>query len=603
MFTVKRSSPVSTSSKPAEAKRIGSTSRERLQKQHEQKLVDERGQPFVSTSNIPVPAMPNTDVGSIPINVDVSPMLTGFTPTTEHGQFHGMYRDIYYNDPMAGSAADLMSILPFGDFSLGGTSDAKILAPYEETVERLNCRTYMSEMSLDFLVMGQHCSSMLYNDETRIFTDFMPHAPENLEIKPLPFYSQDPIITATFKQETIALLQSDHPRIKRLRQRLGADLFKKIAEEKLELDPLTTIYMPRKSTTDSILGTSYFRRLVPYYLIEKNLYRGTLVESGRRQRGILHLTLGEQDVWDPTPEDLEFFTDLFMNADADPVGAIVATKSGVMADEFRQGGDFWKVTDFSESIMQHKLRALCISEGFLSGDASYATADNALSVFIKMLRSYRDLVTRMFFYNKLFPLVSMLNGFTTKNGKARRGAPIDRNDPEAALFQMNDGSKLFIPTVHWAQQLKPEGDSQYIEMLNSMTEKGVPVPLRVLAAAGGMNLDDLLQGQEDDIAVRKKIAKYNEDIAKLAPQQMESESSALMASMAVNKNPIRSTTIAKRGRVSLMSRNFGEESEVIAHTRTGKRKYVHNQRGANERINKMIAKAASEQTKFQRVRT
>ena len=41
-----------------------------------------------------------------------------------------------------------------------------------------------------------------------------------------------------------------------------------------------------------------------------------LYKSGRRQRGIMHLMLGEEG-WEPSPEDFSAVTDLFMDADAD----------------------------------------------------------------------------------------------------------------------------------------------------------------------------------------------------------------------------------------------------------------------------------------------
>ena len=56
--------------------------------------------------------------------------------------------------------------------------------------------------------------------------------------------------------------------------------------------------------------------------------------------------------------------------------------------------------------------ALGVSESFLSGDASYNTLDHALTIFIEQLRALRGTACNQFFYRKLFPLISVLHGFT-----------------------------------------------------------------------------------------------------------------------------------------------------------------------------------------------
>jgi hypothetical protein len=44
----------------------------------------------------------------------------------------------------------------------------------------------------------------------------------------------------------------------------------------------------------------------------------------------------------------------------------------------------------------------------------------------------------------------------------------------------------------------------------------------------------------------------------------------------------------------LTQRSYGADSEIKTESKTGKLKYVHNQKAANDKINTMIAKAASE---------
>lgn len=552
---------------------------------------------YVSQSSTPMGGMSNTSMSNTPITMDLDPMLTGITPQIEQAYFHRLYRDMYYHDPVAGSAVDLISSLPFSEFTLGGISDPKIANVFAETLERLSLRTLLPEISVDYLVLGAHTSSLLYNKEKKIFTDIMPHAYENLTFENLPFYSQDPIITVKFDAMVQETLKKDTPRMRRIREQIGSSIVEKITSGSLELDPLSTLYIPRKtfSTTDS--GTSFYRRILPMYLIEKNLFRGTLVESARRQRGIMHITLGDGDQWEPTVQDLEFITDLFMNADSDPLGAIIATRLGVSTEELRQGGDFWKHGDFADSILPHKLRALGISEGFLSGDANYNTADTSLTVFIDMMRTYREMLTRKLFYDKLFPLISMLNGYTLNSkGKVVTRDILSEMNPEDAIFRLNDGSKLLIPTIHWGKQLKPEGDSAYMEMLSQMSEKGIPVPLRVMAAAGGLNIDDLLRQQDDDIATRRSMQAYQKKLEEFKVKEAEGDEEATAGALIAlasdsPRGSTRSSVHGRGGKIALLNREYGETGEIKGTSKTGKSKYIINQRGANEKLNTNIVKA------------
>lgn len=604
MMSLKRRAYTAGQEKPKVTSGLGVDSRTRneTKKMTRKPHVGEGG--MMESNSFSVSGMPNTSVGQLPIEIDIDPLLKDivFSENLEQKKLvMRLYRDMYYNDPVCGSAADLYSVLPFSDFSLGGISDPKAMDAFMEACERLNTRTLMPSVSIDHLVTGQFIGSLLYNEQTKNFVDIMPHAADNAKIDELPFYGQDPIITVALPDYIKTLMQnSESTRAASLREMLGASVVEKLSSPSLELDPMSTIYIPRR-TFSTGTGVSWYRRVLPIWLIEKNLFRGTLVESSKRQRGILHLSLGEGDDWIPTIDDMNFMTDLFRNADADPLGAIITTRTGVSADEIRQGGDFWKVTDIWDSTSQFKMRALGISESFLSGDANYASSDNSMSVFIDSMRAYRDDITRKFFYNRLFPIISMVNGFAVnRKGKLIRRDDLMSDNKAKNLQTMNDGSRLLIPTIHWAKQLKPEGDSTYLDMLSSLTEKGVPVPLRAFAAAGGFNLDMLLGSQDEELSVAQRVFEYQKKYKaiqdKYGPPPAEggdgmpslSSSHSAILSHAGLKKPIG------------LNRDYGEQSEVYQFDHSGKKKMVIDQKSANERANKKIMKALKEITRTQK---
>lgn len=1016
-------------------------------------VVENNNDEFKAEAAITGTGMRNTGISTFPVEVDVDPLLRDiFIQENETVLTKSMkeivmrlYRDIYFTDPVCGSVVDFWSVLPFGEFTLGGIPDPKIASIFLENIERMNCRTLLPHAATDILVEGSHTSSMLFNHTRKIFFDIMPHRSEDCEVEPLPFFGQDPIITVTLPDSVKTLMNHSSKRAQALRERLGDSIVDLLKKDVIELDPTTTLYVPRK-TLSGTEGVSYYRRVLPIYLIEKNLFRGTLVESSRRQRGILHITLDDGETR-ASQADMKMISELFMNADADPLGAIIATRNGVMTEEIRcvagdtlvhtdkgvtaieslvscvaivdntkqsvithetkpfsvdvdfrvsngkefvdidqwhytgykdvyevvsesgssiactenhkfsvvdetgefslkalsdieptdylilpkktalsegaifdvstaylfgaisaygrfdkehniltlshkddivlqyvemmldklfscekrryycnvsglynlsmslaalpayllqlglktpyakthspvrtisvpeailsanrdaqlsylaglldsqlgeagfdasgefflrfsslkiapkmkipvdlvkpsstlpyllnslgyktqlrkndsmlyieacgtlykdlkcflvsdhmsalkfkdvltkpatdftctvptelvrsilasvnyieieklprlcsskqlsnedfrsgyydeelymvktlspvaysritglfidcyfervssityagnkptydisvkgnetgnaplyaangflvknSGGDFWKWTDIADSTMAYKLRAMGVSESFASGDASIATADANMTLLIESLSAFRDNITRRVFYNKIFPAISLVHGLTvnTRGKLVRRESMLDSN-VQTNLDRMNDGSRLLIPTVHWAKQLKPEGDTAHMDILNTLTEKGVPVPLRAIAAAGGFNLDSLLANADDDLELTKKISMYSKKIADIkkkygpAAEGSEMEGLASEAERLLNLKKSKSNVLnhGTGNRMSLFARDFGEDFEIKDVTKSGKPKYVHNQKAAQRKMNVALVKA------------
>lgn len=507
-----------------------------------------------------------------------------------------VYLDLYLHDAISGGAADLMSMLPWSDYSLSG-GDAEQLKVFYDSMERFNVVELMPEASLDHNVLGAFIGTGIYSHELKGFSDLMPHSIASCTIEETPIYSADPKITLKVPDEMKNFAKSNDPHMRKIQQRLGSHIVESMKMNEVTLDPLTTFYCPRSSFSTVQTGLSMFHRVLPIYLLERLLYRGTLTEAARRQKSILHIMAGD-DVWEPDSEELTQLVGLFQQAELDPISAIVATQQNVTTNELRQGGDFWKWTDVIPETSDMKMKALGINEAFLSGDATFNTMEVALSVFIEQMRTFRDTMTRKIFYSKMFPILSVVHGFESKTMKQVEQASVHRNRRHAEFasssltkdfnFKINDKNSLLIPQINWHKQLKPEADREYLELLETMSEKGVPVSLRMWAAAGGMDLDTAMEGIEEDKKTREEIAKLSGVPQGEAGGGDEDEDFGDDFSFA---------SMAKRGKKtskSLLSREWGDSGEVIGRTKTGKKKYIHNQKAAHQKQNDNIIKAIRE---------
>ena len=56
------------------------------------------------------------------------------------------------------------------------------------------------------------------------------------------------------------------------------------------------------------------------------------------ERTVFHVTAGSAD-WDPSPEDLNFLRDMFLEANFDPLGAVVVTRNGITCSVVEVSGN------------------------------------------------------------------------------------------------------------------------------------------------------------------------------------------------------------------------------------------------------------------------
>jgi len=516
-----------------------------------------------------------SQMGASPVFYDT--LLTGFAGDTDEAN-QRFYRDIYWYDTTAGSAVDLIAAMPFGEFTLSGVS-AERLQVYNSATAQLNIGALFPELTVDVLANGYSVCSLIYDRNLTQFTDCISHEPTNVTRQSVPMRSADPLITVKRSQAIEQFVSNNSQAAQKLRKKLGMDIIRVLSGGNVELEPLLTLYVARRTFSYDQLGTSIFKRILPIYFLEKALYKGTMTEAARRQRAMLHLECGN-DTWEPTNDELAAVVSLMQQADLDPLGAIVATRQGVTPSEVRQGGDFWKFTDLSDVTGAMKLRALGISEAFLSGDASFANADAAISVFIQGLRAHRNRMTQAALINKIFPLVAASKGFLS--GKHDKEHAFVANSTRTLLQQLNDTSKWDIPEVQWHRPLGRDLDRDTFDLLKELRDLGVPITMRMLAASAGVSLD----GLEDDLRREQKM--------KAAWKQIQGESGdgADAADDESNMGEFSSAQQLTSHRRSFLGRKH-EQQEVVGTTRTGKLKYIHNQRMANEKADIAIAAAAA----------
>lgn len=494
------------------------------------------------------------------------------------------YRDCYLFDNVAGSAVDIQSTFPFSDYDLRGL-DEQELDIYKDALDQLNIMRMLPIISTAYLVDGFFCGSLVFDPKAKRFLDTLVHDALSCQVIPGPFFNMMPTINVQTGASTERLLNSDSQYNREYVNSLPPAFLNMLKSGAFTLNPISTLFVARRALTDRAY-TSFLHRILPMYLIEKTMFRGTLVEASRRQRATTHLTAGD-DIWTPTGEELQALVSQFQQAEFDPLGGWVSTRNAVQANDLRPGGDFWKWTDMADIMVPYKLRALGISESFLSGDASYASAESAYSTFLETMNAYRGHLTNAIFDTTLFPLIAVANGMYKEGTKT--SDMVQRGQISQFLMHANNRSKLKMPQLIWHKSLEAKGEENKFEMLEQASEKGVPIPLKAWMAAAGLDSESLLKDLKEDNSLRAQLEKYT---GKDTSHEGEEEAGDMETAR------LRFTTQSVQAGVhgarrSILSRDWGEP-ELFTKTKTGQKQHiVYNARGKQRDYNAMVAKIAA----------
>lgn len=473
----------------------------------------------------------NTQISEIVTRTYLTPLLQEIVPDYDFNlaqpptTLYRLYRDIYYYDTISGSAVETITSLAFSDFDLTGL-EGNQLNKFVDSIDNLRVRRLLPQMSIMFLVYGMFVAQMPWESTKKIFKNLVPHNPSFTTLHINPIFGKDPSVAVDFQSALAAMRGSGGN--KRNRSKESTDdrygLPEAMFEGNYTIPEDELLFMTRKGMAMDIRGISYFKRVLPIWLMEKAMLRGTLDQATKRQRGITHIMAGEED-WVPTAEDMRMLAEMWANADLDPLSATFVTRNGININEVGAADAFWKYPDIYDFASQAKMRALGINEAVLSGDATIATMDTALSLFVESVREHRDTITYETFYERMFPRIAVENNIFLKKTQKNIN-PFNTETARSSGYEIGSVIENFlphkhaIPRVQWHKRLRPEADTSYLEMLGTLEEKGIPVPLQMWAASGGMDMDSLLNSLPKDVEQRKVVQEWKE---KVKPEGAEGE--------------------------------------------------------------------------------
>tara|TARA_R100000656_G_scaffold104176_1_gene76097 strand:- start:126689 stop:129055 length:2367 start_codon:yes stop_codon:yes gene_type:complete len=429
-------------------------------------------------------------------------------------RLHRIWRRIRLQDPVAAPVIDLYSDLPWSDFQVVGVEDREIAQTYADALNAIDITNILPQLSNEYLSMGKVIGHLLMNESKGYWDRLIIHDPDWIRVTPIPMPGFQPKLDIIPTPEMRGWANSSDPR-DLAAQRHISELIDMIRDgQSIPLHPDQTFYLPRKVSPYDVTGASIFTRIIMFVAYEKALVNSTIAASRRRASRIRHITAGIDDVWEPSPGELDDLAGLFMQADEDPVGALVVTRSGVQASEVGGGtvSDITKISDEWQFLLQGKLNALGVSEQFITGDANFNAMEQVMSTFLEKIKAHRNYFVNSLIKEKILKPIAERNGFFHQ-----KKANVDHRIRVASDFN-EDNRRYILPTLAWEKSLKPVADRDYLEILQMMEEKGIPVTKRTWSSAAGFDLDSEIEQFSDDIETSRQLARQKKKVMELAPE-------------------------------------------------------------------------------------
>jgi len=430
-------------------------------------------------------------------------------------RLHRIWRRIRLQDPVAGPALELYSDLPWSEFQFTGLEDRSIARIYTDAMNNIDITNELPGITGEFLGMGKVIGHLIMNEAKGIWERMIIHDPDWIRVSPIPVPGFQPKLDIIPTPDLKAWANSSDERDRQAQGEVE-ELAAMIRNgQEIPLPTENSFYLPRKTSPYDVIGASVYTRIIMFVAYEKALVNATIAASRRRASRIRHITAGIDDVWEPSPDELDDLSSLFMQADEDPVGAIVVTRSGVQSNEVGGGTlqDVTKVTDEWDFLLKGKLNALGVSESFISGDATYNSLEQLMSVFLERIKVHRKFIERNLIFNKLLLPLAKRHGFIH-----RKKAELDHR---IRIAHTPGEERYILPTIAWEKSLRPVADRDYLEILQMMNEKGIPITKRTWTSAAGFDLESEMEQFDDDIEVSRRLVQQQKKLAQVAPPQQE----------------------------------------------------------------------------------
>lgn len=424
-------------------------------------------------------------------------------------------------DPVIGSVIDMFAEMLTSDIDLYGEGvTGEIKRSYEQAINDTAIVSMFQYFIKEFLVVGEVIPHLIFDESKGIWSDLIFHNPDQVNVLSSSFLNVPTILEFVPDEGLRKFITSQHPQVLDYIQTLPAEIVSAIASgQNVPLNTKFNVsFLARKLFPYDTRGTSILPRVWQISMYESACFNSAIATARRHSGPLKICKLGSPEHQFIPPK--EFFDEMvqqFTIAESDPHAMLVLPNYGIQFEAFGTTDRMMQISREYEIIERIKLTALGVSQGFLHGDASWASSKTNMNTLLMRLKGMRKFFEAMWFQNKFFKPLAEINEWQHRStAEVNHRVRIKKNANE---------QRLIVPKIKWRQLLEPVVDKDMLEAIRLLNDLGVKSSKTTSFAAAGLDFEgetvNALTEQKIEKQLRKKI--LPEDVKDKRPEDIAEE--------------------------------------------------------------------------------
>ena len=437
-------------------------------------------------------------------------------------------RYFYTYDPIIGGVIDLHAEMPHSPARLFGIDDQEILDHYNKAVERVDLWNILPEITREYLKIGEAFPYLRWDDSEKNFSHIILQNPDFIEIEQSMFIDEGDKYYLTADPRIKTLIEGNEPLYRDIKSKLPIDFLRAIFYgEKMPLpfdENDLFIGLIKRNSPGDVRGTSIIDRTFKYLIYEDKLLDSQIAIADNTIFPIRIFKFGNEN-WTPNEDQLAAFQEILLARKFDP-DFYFLTHNAVTYENHSLNSDVMNLSAEWDRIDKSKMVSLGVSQTFLTGESSYASAHIAFQTAISRYRTLRSMIESQFL-NKFFYTIAERAGFYKVSIRELNG-----NYRVASRER-----ELIVPRLDWEKKLTVREESSYLSFLQGLMGK-FPISESTFLSAIGMSLkEELLRSVEDKKLKIRLGINIKDDFSVDSGEESEGEEgSGLFASLWKRKN-------------------------------------------------------------------
>lgn len=412
-------------------------------------------------------------------------------------------RWFFDHDEFVGAVLELHAELPHSKAEIM-CEDRLIKLQTADCFEHTKFFSKLPVIDLEYLKAGEVFIHTPWNSSKGMWDHIIIHNPDFVEVSSSPFVDEEYVIELVPDDELRAIINSTKPQYQELKRKLPPEIVKRVSSGRnIPLNPEEITHIARRSNPYDIRGTSIIDRLFRLLMYEDKLREAQITIADNFIYPLKLFKLGDpQRGWIPNAEHQKALASMLQQATFDPNFALIYHYA-LNIDYVTVADKIMKVDHEWSEINNKKAIALGVSQQFMTGETTYASANVGLQTQLARYKAKRDLFDINWINYKFLRIMAEKNEWYRRDKReitgqfrvARRGKELEE--------------RLIIPKLVWHKKLMMRDDQAFLTFMNNVYAQGKgPLSAITLLQAMGLELEDELGRKKLQQELEEKIGVY-----------------------------------------------------------------------------------------------